>query len=57
MHFQFTKEKLKFLADKGYTITTLLNMDVAIAIVDSLGWKDDGIASDIITKITTNEDW
>ncbi len=57
MHVQFTKEELKFLADKGYTITTSLNMDVAIAIVDNLGWNDDGVASNIITKITTNGDW
>ena len=57
MDVQFTAEELKFLADNGYTITTPLNMVVAIAIVDNLGWKDDGIASDIITKITTNEDW
>ena len=41
MDVQFTAEELKFLADNGYTITTPLNMDVAIAIVDSLGWKDD----------------
>lgn len=57
LKIQFTREELEFLQNKGFNASCELDGALACDIVDELGYNDEGIAADIITKITTNKDW
>jgi hypothetical protein len=58
MKIDFNKEEIQFLKKKGFEVTgDTIKYVLADAIVDKLGDNDVGIAADIITKITTNNEW
>ncbi|MBS5887763.1 MAG: hypothetical protein KIB08_04505 [Negativicoccus succinicivorans] len=59
LYVHFTENEIKFLNGQGVIIHQgePINIDTAEKIVDELCAADCGVAGDIITKITTNENW
>ena len=59
LYIDFTDNEIKFLNEQGVIIQQgePINIDAAEKIVDELCVADYGIVGDIITKITTNENW
>lgn len=57
LKLDFTNEELAFMKERGFNASNNFDGNLAVEIVDELGYENHGIVADIITKITTHPDW